>query len=153
MKMLEGKKSMSPEGALVLVATVFFVFAFYLYATRDKSDGAEAKTAITDVKSVLKSVESSQLEIKEQAKAVADVMTSTLGDLNDRLSKLEKREDKNVNVHMPQTMTFEVVYKNHPTQLPPPPKELFPDQGKLKKTPGSGLPLSKRAGLIPTENN
>jgi len=150
MKMLEKEgKPMSAEGVLLALVVILFVFAWYLYANRDKTGGEIAAQNYGEVKELLLKIEARQGEEKKELEAVANTMATTIADLTARIEKLEKQDpNKNINVHLPplrmEPIQVEVVTRElHP-------KPLFKDDGpQFNKAPTSKTPLLKRA----KENN
>lgn len=150
--MLEGEKKMPNEGMVLLVAAIFFVLSFYFFVTRDKSSGARTEEAIGGVKSTLTSVESNQNQMREENKAVANAFAESISNLQMRLETIEKRPlESTINVHVPpfkmEPIQVNVVEKEKPVFSYPTATPIAKPRIK------NGSPLSKRAGLIPKDNN
>lgn len=155
MEIIKGKP-MNPYGVLLLVSVVFFILSFWLFINKDESGGVKALEVAGDVKTTLGSVENTQSEIRKETHVLADVMTQTLSDLSKRLEVLEKKPDPvhTVNFHVP-TVKVEPIEITIVQKLPAPPPNLAPPKQEVftNKKVKPGHPLSKRAQLIPTENN
>jgi regulator of replication initiation timing len=121
-----------------------------------KRDDGEAQV-ITDIKAQNADLKKEVAKMVEENKVSLDANVTLLADLNKRVEEIEKRpepEDQNINLHLKEPVTFNVVY--HEKSKPQEPKPVLPEiPPQLSGKKSSKTPMLDRANIkhLPKENN
>lgn len=158
MKLLNGENQMKRkwgiEMILFIASVVLCVVAAIGYIKRD--DG-EAQV-ITDIKAANADLKKEVAKMIEENKVSLETNVTLLSDLNKRVEEIEKRpepEDQNINLHLKEPVTFNVVYHEKPKAAEVP-KNIIPEvPPQISGKKSSKTPLLDKVNIkhLPKENN